>query len=327
MVIGNIMENKLSPYYSYYMEGISYSKLNPSIAVTYFLKALEYKVTDDVLTALLDCYSKLDNHESYKSCIDKYAQEGFKVAISRSGIFYAFDSKYKDKEKAEYWFNKSIELNDLNGYAGYIKALANETSALGVNLDKVDELLDKALKLNDPRWAGYFNYLYGTRLIDKHDYDKAAIFFELAIKHNYIQAHYNLALLYKDGLGVEKDINQCVDHLTKAGTADAFTMLGGIYILGEYAEVDTHIAYLYFYAAAKLGDPVAAIMAAGILVQKEIYNENYLNQLFEIAFKRGANDQNMKNSYDTIEEAFGEDLRNKLQSLAEKYWDLHISKA
>ena len=162
---------------------------------------------------------------------------------------------------------------------------------------------------------------------EKKNYTEAADYYKKAIDNGYMQASFNLALMYRDGVGVENDPELYIQNLLKHLSVQSALEIAGIYMLGQYAPEDREVAYIYLDYAAKNGNPVGAIMCAGLILEKENYSENLLNKYLEIAFRNGATDENMKAHYDEIEETLGEKVRKKLQELASKYWEIRRNEA
>ena len=139
---------------------------------------------------------------------------------------------------------------------------------------KTDEEIEKdsmkRVKANDPVAL----YQLGARLKDEGDYEGAFEYYTKAAALGNMEAHHQLAFLYADGLGVERDLKKKVYHLEIAA-------IGGHsyarYNLGTYEATKGRIdrAVKHFIIAAKQGDDKALERVkegfAGGFVKKEDY--------------------------------------------------------
>ena len=323
--------DKISPYYSFYIKGSidakSNSKVKVRLAAENLEKCLTYKKTQEAYNLLLNCYMKLNEGELYEKTLFDAVNNGFTYFYSLCGTYYA-DSKDKyNKEEALSWFNKAIEAREPKAYSDLANLYVYGCKIFERDYDKAKEVLLKGLELNDSKWNGYFNWVLGLIEYEKANYLEAASYYKKAADGGYSQANYYLALMYRDGVGVDKDPELYIEYLLKHLDANSAIEIAGIYTLGQYAPKDNDLAYIYFDYAARNGNPVGAIMCAATIVEKENYDESLLNRYLEIAFKNGATDENMKAHYDEIEETLGEKVRNKLQELASKYWKIRRAEA
>lgn len=157
---------------------------------------------------------KLDNDNLLKKeelCL-KYAKDGVVEAYS-----YLADIYYFDKED----LNKAMEYYKLcnNGYSIYMQGVIYENIFYEKqNLDLSKELLHKAadeFKIPDAIYEIGFNYLNGNNGFDKN-VKKAVEYFNKAKEYKYSEAYFSLANCYKNGLGVEKDLNKAFDLMKEA---------------------------------------------------------------------------------------------------------------
>ena len=323
--------NQISPYYSWYIKGSIASNSNLpdriKFAAECFENSLKYLKTEDAYRSLMVCYAKLQDDDNYMGTLERAVCDGFSIFYSTFGLFYADNPIYFDKEKSLYWFEKGIKEGNVKSYCDLANHYMAGCKAFKKNEKKGISLLLKALELNDPQYNGYICWAIGKYCYDKEEYEVAFNHFYKAFDCGYKKASYNLALMYRDGLGVKKDINEYINYLLKDLSPESALELGGIYNTGLYTQVDHYLAFTYFDYAAKSGNPIGAIMAAGYIVQRKDYNEAVLNKYLEIAFRNGANDQNMKDHYQDIEDTLGKDVKDKLQELAAKYWNINKSLA
>lgn len=318
--------DKISPYYSFYIKGVADSKAKSLVkirlAAENLEKSLSYKKTEEAYNSLLVCYMKLNENDLYEKTLFEAAENGFTYFYASYGVFYANNENKYNKEKSLFWFSKAIEASEPKAFSDLASLYITGCKAFEKDYSKAKETFLRGLSLNDKKWNGYFNWMLGLIEYEEKNYVVAAKYFQKAIDDGYIQASFNLALMYRDGLGVEKDLELYIQNLLKNLNVQSALEIAGIYLLGQYASKDEDVAYIYLDYAAKKGNPVGAIMCAAILVEKENYSEDLLNRYLEIAFRNGATDENMKSNYDEIEETLGEKVRRKLQELASRYWEI-----
>ena len=315
---------KISPYYSYFIKGSidakSTSMVKIKIAAENLEKSLTYKKTEEAYELLANCYIKLNNIEAYKKTCILAVENGFNIFCSSCGIFYANNASLANEEKSLYWFNKGIEEGEAKCCYDLGRLYSVGCKVFKKDVKKAEEVFLKGLVINDPKWNGYFNWFLGTIRFDNKEYGEALEYFKKAIEQGCFHAYSHLAILYRDGLGVEKNLNLYIESLLKDINVESALAIAGIFLHGEYVEKDDDIASSFFNYAAKKGNAIGAMMCAAFLVDSGDYDEKVLNQYLEIAFRNGATDQNMKEHYNEIEEYFGEKAGKLLQEKAEKYW-------
>ena len=142
-------------------------------------------------------------------------------------------------------------------------------------LSKTDEECDqnymKRVKANDP--VGL--YQIGVKCRDEGDYEGAFQYWTKAAELGDMKAHYNLSIMYGEGIGVEKDLKKKMHHLEEAaigGHPDARFNLACV----EYDSGRISRAAKHFLIASKLGDNVALeqvkkYFTEGLFVSKEEY--------------------------------------------------------
>ena len=323
--------DKISPYYSFYIKGVAGAKSNSLVKIRLaaedLKKSLSYKKTQEAYNTLLICYMKLDENDLYEKTLLDAVGDGFTYFYASCGMYYANHEDNYNKEKSLLWFSKGMEACEPKAFSDLANLYITGCKAFRSDYIKAEEVLLKGLKLNDSKWNGYFNWALGLIEYEKKSFIDAANYYKKAIDEGYAQASFNLALMYRDGVGVEKDPELYIENLLKHLSVQSALEIAGIYMLGQYAPKDIEIAFIYLDYAAKNGNPVGAIMCAAMIIKKEDYSEDLLNKYLEIAFMNGANDENMKENYDMIEDTLGEKARNKIQELASKYWEIRKNKA
>ena len=321
----------LSDYYANYIKGTYYGKSNSMVKIRlgadYLKKALEVKETEEAYRSLLVCYLRLNDNAEYERVLFEAVDNGFEAFYSTCGIYYANNREKHDEEKALYWFQKGMELKDGRCYSELAKLYVSGCNAFKPDRAKGTELLKKGLELNDSKWNGYFACMLGLAYYEDKKYDEAVELYRKALDYDYQQANYYLAIMYRDGVGVEKDSEKYLELLLKYLFVDSALEIAGVYLLNQIVKEDKEIAFIYLDYAARQGNAVGAILSAAYLVERGNYDEKLLNQYLEIAFRNGVTDQNMKDHYEEIEDAFNEEIRKKLQELATKYWHLSRGQA
>ena len=149
--------------------------------------------------------------EKEKLCLE-YAKKGIKEAYSYLGDIYYFDKE--DLNKAFDYYKQCD-----NGYSIYMQGVIAENIYYEKqNLDLSKQLLFKAadeFKVPDALYEIGFNYLNGNNGFDKN-IKKAVEYLKKAKELNYCEAYFTLANCYKNGQGVEKDINKAFDLIKEA---------------------------------------------------------------------------------------------------------------
>ena len=322
---------QISPYYSWLIKGINSFKQNTQPGIAYaiecFINALTFSKTEEAYSGLLTCYAKQCDDDNYLKTLERAVDDGFTIYYSSLGLFYAQRPGHFNKEKSLSWFEKGIANKDAKAYCDLANLYMSGCKAFEKDAKKGAALLLSAMKLDDPTWNGYICWALGKYCCEEGEYGVALEHFYKAVECGYKKANLNLAIMYRDGLGVKKDLNKYISHLLKDLSPESAVEIGGIYLTEQYAPKDDYIAFMHFDYAARGGNPIGAIMAAAYIVRMGNYKEEQLNMYLEVAFKNGANDQNMKESYQIIEDAFGKDVKNKLEEYASKYWNIQKAMA
>lgn len=322
---------QISPYYLFYIKGCNFAKTNSQVdlrlATEYLEKALSFKETDIAFQQLAIAFAKLDDTEMYENTIIRGANAGFKSFYSVCGLFYANNKDKANEEKSLMWFNKGIESNDPKSFADLAKLYMNGCAAFKKDINQAEVLLQKGLSLHDPKWNGLFSFLLGNLCYEKRLFSIAAKLYKKAIDYGYLQATNNLALMYRDGVGVKQDPEKYMEYLMMYLCPENAVEIAGVYLTDRFAPSNEEIAFMYFQYAASRGHAISAIMCAGFLIERKSTDEALINRYLEIAFKNGINDENLKDHFDDIEMTLGKGVSQKLKELAEKYWDMRRSVA
>ena len=325
-------KKQISPYYLFYLKGVknanTKSVFTLKLAADYLEKALTFKETQEAFKELAVVYTKLDDNDSYKKTILRGAEAGFKLFYSSCGLYYANNKEEANEQLSLEWFNKGLEINDSKTISDLANLYMTGCNAFDKDYDKAGRLLQKGLDTsNDNKWKGYFAWSLGQLSYEKKLYSVAASLYQQAIDLGYVQASRNLAVMYRDGVGVKKDSEKYVECLMLYLCPENAAEIAGVFLLNQLTPPDEEIAFDYLQYAANKGHAVAAMVCAGILINRKSTNEQLINRYLELAFKNGINNDNLKDCFEEIEDAFGEVVGKKLKSLAEEYWNIRRGEA
>ena len=128
--------------------------------------------------------------------------------------------------------------------------------AVEKNLKKAQELYRKAAEMGDPYGQSNLACSYDG-FGETIDYGQAVYWYEKAAAKGMLTAYTNLAICYRDGKGVKKDIHKAIELLNTAierGSSTAVYLLGCIYSRVESTiEEKIHVSEL-FEKGARLGN-------------------------------------------------------------------------
>lgn len=308
--------DKLSPYYANYIKGVIASQSNSltqiRIAAENLEEALQFKLTPEAYNALLVCYMRLDDENQYEATLLD-AAENFPYFCSSCGLYYANGKKF-DKEKSLSWFNKGIEKKEPKAFYDLGTMYFKGCKAFSKDVSKAEEVLKQGLELNNPKWNGSLNYYLGLIAAENEDYKSAAEYFKNAQQSGFEKASYNLALLYRDGLGVKKDYEAYIMNLLRNLDIDTSLEIGHLFLNGKYVAVDKGISLTYFDFAAKNGNAQGALMSAALLIDKGNANSALLTQYLNLALSNKAVQIDINKYYEEIEKSLGQKVREELQT-------------
>ena len=163
-------------------------------------------------------------------------------------------------------------------------------------------------------------------LVESKKYKEAFSLFEKMAEAGDPEAQHNLALLYRTGKGVEKNLEQSGHWFRKAadqGVSDAQYYLGYMYDTGEGVKQNRKYAYVWYRKAAEQGHGLAQInlgilYANGLGIQQDI-EQAYL--WFHVAAAQGykAAFENKKIIEEALEPEKLESLRKEGQQYFQEY--------
>ena len=126
-------------------------------------------------------------------------------------------------------------------------------------------------------------YLRGFQALEHRDYKKALYYLSLFAANGDSKANYNLGIMYREGLGVEKNDVQSLIHFIEA--AENGHMLGNYavglaFLMGKGSNVDAEAAIHYFSEAALLGHAISPIEIGGLYFRGRLVKKNLVSAHF-----------------------------------------------
>ena len=126
-------------------------------------------------------------------------------------------------------------------------------------------------------------YLKGFQALEQRDYKTALYYLSLFAANGDAKANYNLGIMYREGLGVEKDDVQSLTHFIEA--AESGHMLGNYavglaFLTGQGSDIEAEAAIYYFTEAALLGHAISPIEIGnlyfqGTLIEKDLVSAHF----------------------------------------------------
>jgi len=163
--------------------------------------------------------------------------------------------------------------------------------------------------------------------VEAGDYTTAARLYRPLAEAGNAEAQHNLAILYRTGRGVEKDLQQSRHWFLRAaeqGVADAQYYLGYIYDNGEGVTANPQYAFLWYRKAAEQGHPLAqvnlGVMYAGGSGVAQDLEQAYV--WFSLAAAQG---QGMAfRNRQLLAEQFTEEQRKALRARSRQYFQKYL---
>ena len=126
-------------------------------------------------------------------------------------------------------------------------------------------------------------YLRGFQAIEERDYKTALYYLSFFAANGDTKANYNLGIMYRDGLGVEKDDVQSLTHFIEA--AENGHMLGNYavglaFLTGKGVDIDAEAAIHYLSEAALLGHAISPVKIGGLYFQGKLVEKNFISAHF-----------------------------------------------
>jgi len=231
--------------------------------------------------------------------MEEAANYGNSTAMYNLGIIYwNGDGVPKNKEKSVQWFEKSAMKGNTNAfniiksvyseidpencdyryfsifkniadagyYEGMLRTYENYCNGTGteVNIDEGMKYLERAVIDEYPRACHEMAncYFYSKHGISQKKL-KACILWEKAAKKDHMNSAFNLGVCYRDGEGVEKNIEKSIFWFERArslGSVAATIQIGKAYDEEGFANIDYKKAFSYYSEAYKSGNLYAAVL-------------------------------------------------------------------
>ena len=126
-------------------------------------------------------------------------------------------------------------------------------------------------------------YLKGFQALEQRDYKTALYYLSLFAANGDTKANYNLGIMYREGLGVEKDDVQSLTHLITA--AENGHMLGNYavglaFLNGKGSDIDAEAAIHYLSEAALLGHAISPVKIGGLYFQGKLVEKDFISAHF-----------------------------------------------
>lgn len=157
-------------------------------------------------------YSDVSLANSFEE-VKKLAESGNKDAQYNLGLmYYEGENIETDYEKAVYWITKSAE----QGYAKAQYSLGMiYYKGENIDIDKAHEWFQKAAEQGHVKAQFKLGYMYYD-IESMLDFEKARKWFQKAAEQNHPESQYFLGLIYKNGTGINRNIQISRQWMQKA---------------------------------------------------------------------------------------------------------------
>ena len=135
-------------------------------------------------------------------------------------------------------------------------------------------------------------YLQGFQALEQKDYKTAFYFLSLFAANGDARAQYNLAIMYRDGLGVEQDDVEALSYFIQAaegGHMLARYAVGLAFRYGIGSEMDADTAIYYFTEAALQGHALSPVEIGAIYFYGKAIPKNLVASHFWWSLARDRN--------------------------------------
>lgn len=204
----------------------AYEREDYSEALKIWLKASKSEDAEAQYYVAL-CYYDLihnetdENQEIGFEYLFRAAENGLSDAQHALGVFYqGGDPKIivpaPDDELSRKWLVRAAESGSTRAMIE-LGILGIEQKDENITLEDAEKYLKQAHSLGEPKAANALGILYERN----NDYENAAQYFRLSRSHGYSMANVNLAKLYVEGLGVEKNASTAVDLVLESANETA----------------------------------------------------------------------------------------------------------
>ncbi len=183
----------------------------------------------------------------------KAADLGEPGANTKVADFYYYGAVVeKNTEKAIEYYEKAISL----GHIFAISKLANKLYEL-CEYERALPLFEQAAEYGNDEGYLYAAYMLSDETILPVNYEKAVKYYQILADKKNARAMNNLAVLYENGYGVEKNLHKAFELFKEAtengGNSLEFSNLGNCYFYGRGTEKDYQKALEAFLKSHELG--------------------------------------------------------------------------
>ena len=146
-------------------------------------------------------------------------------------------------------------------------------------------------------------YLRGFQALEQRDYKTALYYLSFFAANGDTKAHYNLGIMYREGLGVKKDDVQSLKHFI--GAAENGHMLGNYavglaFLMGKGSDIDAKAAIHYFKEAALLGHAISPIEIGGLYFRGKLVEKDFVSAHFWWSLARDRNAPRASTNLDAL---------------------------
>ncbi len=221
--------------------------------------------------------------------------------------------KKGDKKNAEQWYNKAALSGNTSAIISLMQINSNESDT--TEFEKTLRILSEEGNLRATRLLA--DLLYKGGILIKNEAEAIDLYKKCEFMNNQVQLIIGIA--YKDGIGVQKDMDLSIQWLTKAsdhGNIKAKVELANIYRKGIGVSRNMEQAIYWYESAAHCGDPnsmlqLGLIYRDGIGVEKSSALSNKWLDLFS--------KQQLMNSEFTLAEIIKQSFSGNNQKCFEWY--------
>lgn len=200
-----------------FLEGENaYKRGDYSEALDIWLEASEKEDAASQYQIALSFYDLIENETEENQELGfeyllRAAKNGSPEAQHAIGIFYQGDDPSiivpePDRDLSRQWLFSAAENGSVQSMIE-IGILGIEQADDNISLQDAEKFLEQAKSLGEPKATNALGIMYQRN----DEYEKAAEYFELSRTEGYAIANVNLARLYLEGHGVEKNLRKAVD--------------------------------------------------------------------------------------------------------------------
>ena len=242
-----------------YLCGIGCNR-DPQAGMEWMEKAAAQGQPDAMLGIGIQCAEgtgRPQDLDRAKELLQGAARQNHLEAKFELGKFLCTHGSPQEQEEGNHLIEQAAE----EGFpaAMYMVAMAylRESATAAVGFAMLEQAAQKGYALAQARLADLYCYGdFGAPI----DYDKALYWNERAARQGEDQAQNNLALMYIDGMGVEKDPDKAffwAKLAAQGGKPNALLNLAHMYKNGEGTPVDLLEAFRLYMASAQMGESTA----------------------------------------------------------------------